>query len=105
MYIWHSTRPSNQNKKSDFQIYDLLQISRHEHDLRKKCLQALRNHTAWKKSGRTLFTVEPLEGLKLRKNARQALLRYKQVRDCRMAVFKSYMQTLPHYGGFQENAA
>jgi hypothetical protein len=100
MYNYSYKIPSNQNEKPDLQIYDLLQISRYENELRKDCISALRHYNLWKRLQNECAIESPefFNSAKSRARARQAFLRYRQVRDYRKSVFHDYLRALPAYG-------
>lgn len=83
-----------------FQILDLLQLSRKERDVRLHCLNAVQRFSAWKKThgshdvGRMIKYSE-IEGLMLKRQARDAVYLYRMVKKDRMTIFRQYLEKLP----------
>ena len=91
-------RPQNDN--CDYQITDLLQLSRKEHESRIHCRRTLRQFGDWKKTH--VSHVHPavmfhsrIEGILLKRQVQDAILFYRLVKKDRMRAFQDYMGRLP----------
>jgi len=84
----------------EFQILDLLQLSRKEREVRLHCLNSVRRFSEWKKThdrhakGRAM-SYSAIEGEILKRQARDAVYMYRMVKKDRMAVFRRYLEKLP----------
>jgi hypothetical protein len=91
----------------NYQITDLLQLSRKEKASRAHCLNVLRRRHAWKtmqKSHENFPTVyAKIEGFLLVKQVRNAILFYNLVKGDRIRAFNDYLEKLPprslYFGG------
>ncbi len=92
------------NGGPNFQIYDLLQLSRKERECRAQCLYAKRKWNDWKRAGNIvsyphLKFYAHVEGVLLRRHAQDAAMLYRLVRKDRMAAFRAYVENLPIRSG------
>ena len=98
-YISNKT-PSNQNQKQSYQIFDLLQMSQQEKDLKNKCLCSIHKLKKWKKeiknNSNDFFYY--LEGYALKRRQEKNLLAYRIFRKNRAEAFLFYINELPVYG-------
>lgn len=86
--------------KNEFQILDLLQLSRKEREVRLHCLRSMRRFSEWKKThGRhvegRVMSYSMIEGMLLKREARNAVFLYRIIKKDRTAIFRQYMKKLP----------
>jgi len=86
------------------QIFDLLQLSRQEKELKEFCRMALGQFGQWKKSmpytiHRAHISSRRIHGVVLRSRAKQAVKIYKTVRRIRIETFNRYIADLPKIQG------
>lgn len=97
---YHRLKSKNKKDNHDYQITDLLQLSRKETEARLGVLQAKHRFEAWKKThashedGRR-FAYVSLEGFILKRQMRDTILFYKMVKRDRVQSFNAYIDRLP----------
>jgi len=88
------------NTPDNFQIFDLLQLSRKERECRNQCINSMRKFDQWKKMQKSqeisaLNFYSKIEGVLLRRQAQDAILFYRIIKNDRVRAFNDYMQKLP----------
>jgi len=86
--------------KNDFQIFDLLQLSKKERECRALCISSMQKLDQWKKlqnsqDGSVLNFYAKIEGVMLRRQAQDAILFYRIIKNDRARAFHEYMEKLP----------
>jgi len=91
--------PANQNQVMNLQIFDLLQMSRHEKNLQKICLYSIHQFDMWKENYYKQENLKPsfIEGFVLKRRVKNSLHAYRTYRKNRMQAFSFYMNQLPAY--------
>ena len=88
---------------NEYQITDLLQISRQENESKIRCLCIMKRRNAWKKMhgnythGRSMVCAK-LEGVLLKRQVQDAIFFYRQLKGRRINAFESYLNNLPSCG-------
>jgi hypothetical protein len=82
------------------QIFDLLQLSRKEREVRTLSQKLIRQLYCWKRTARknqnpSLKLYMEIEGILLRRRAQDAVLIYRLVKNDRIRAFNDYMEKLP----------
>lgn len=90
--------------KNDFQIFDLLQLSKKERECRALCISSMQKFDRWKRlqnsqGGSVLNFYEKIEGVMLRRQVQDAILFYRIIRNDRVRAFQAYMEKLPARSG------
>lgn len=96
-------------QNDNYQITDLLQLSRKEKESRRYCLSTMRRRHAWKKMQRSHenfpTAYAQIEGFLLVKQVRNAILFYRLIKGHRIKAFSHYLENLPqrrvYFGGVQ----
>ncbi len=103
--------PTIQTKVANgLQIFDLLDLSRKEREIKTFCLQTFEELHNWEKNLPNAINsaVQPYTKMRsamLRRQARDAVKIYKAIRQSRMKLFKTYMDELPNVGAFKRLAS
>ncbi len=89
---------------NNFQIFDLLQLSRKERECRTHCISSMRKFDQWKKMHKSreisaLSFYTKIEGVMLRRQAQDAIFFYRIIKNDRVRAFNDYMQKLPVRSG------
>jgi len=91
---------SNQNENQNLQLFDLLQLSRKEKELKNICLSSIKYFEKWKQqfNSQDKELLDFFEGFVLKQRIKQNLLAYRIFRKNRIIAFKFYMNQLPVCG-------
>lgn len=94
----------------NYQITDLLQFSRAEKESKTRCMNIMQRRKAWKKMqgghADTEFMVyAKLEGMLLKRQVRDAIFYYRQIKGKRIQAFETYLENLPARVFVREMAA
>ena len=99
MLILFKPKKKLYKRADNFQLLDLLQLSRKEKECQQSCKRSIRQFDDWKKRHREAHSQFPvysqIEGILLRRQAQDAVLLYKIVRKDRMRAFADYIEKLP----------
>ncbi len=90
--------------EKNFQIFDLLQLSKKERECRAQCISSMQKFDRWKKLQKSqessvLNFYSKIEGIMLRRQAQDAILFYRIIKNDRVQAFQEYMQKLPVRNG------
>lgn len=88
------------NPLLSLQITDLLQISRSEQDMRRRCRTVFRRLSGWRRARTGVKNKRSaipylIEGFMIKKQVRDAIFCYKMAKQKRIRTFQTYMENLP----------
>jgi hypothetical protein len=88
-----------QNAEQEFQLFDLMQLSRKEQECKAACLRARRHYRLHQKNANQNLAIcrpfDGMEGVMLTRHMQDLFFLYKAVRRERMRIFHEYMERLP----------